>query len=434
MHFAIRKLHLNYLNEIETKTIKPTAVPNDKNTHQNKNKPAPKNVLPSAQDRQEVVLPSAQNGQKVSMFESKEEVKRKNSGCALRRKQEPSREIVAIIFYTIFCSFWNFIRKMWCSSRLSPPTMKPSIEKELKALECEDLESGIEKVKKSNLEKDFESLEIAQGFESLVKQAHKQLEDKLLEELKEAQELQEKERKDDENDLVILRNEFEQELQDVIAESKKIMETQQDQESSNEETESGQQQKAPVPILIISPSTSPTTTPSRFQNASPEIVTPEPKSFKPSQKLPNFIQDSKRLNMKTPTRIANKNPTAIPSKKPKNSPTKLPKVTPSKTPIKHPNIGSAIVSPEGKPPNTKPPKKPPPDSIHNNHDGGQRVRVGAADNKPGQHRNKVRWKDAAPNQRVSGRENYDKKRKDAAQVQRVPGQKQRDQKGPQRVC
>ena len=93
MHFAIRKLHLNYLNEIETKTIKPTAVPNDKNTHQNKNKPAPKNVVPSAQDRQEVVLPSAQSGQKVSMFESKEEVKRKNSGCALRRKQlEPSKK------------------------------------------------------------------------------------------------------------------------------------------------------------------------------------------------------------------------------------------------------------------------------------------------------------------------------------------------------
>ena len=57
------------------------------------------------------------------------------------------------------------------------------------------------------------------------------------------------------------------------------------------------------------------------------------------------------------------------------------------------------------------------------------MRVGTADNKPGQHRNKVRWKDAAPNQRVSGRENYDKKRKDAAQVQRVPSQKQRDQKG-----
>ena len=90
------------------------------------------------------------------MFESKEEVKSKNSGCTLRRKQEPSKEMVA----------------------------KPSTEKELEALELEDLESSLKKVKKSILEKYFESLEIAQEFESLVKQAHKQLEDKLLEEMK----------------------------------------------------------------------------------------------------------------------------------------------------------------------------------------------------------------------------------------------------------
>ena len=56
--------------------------------------------------------------------------------------------------------------------------------------------------------------------------------------------------------------------------------------------------------------------------------------------------------------------------------------------------------------------------------------MSAANDKPGQHRNKVRWKDAAPDQRGSGRENYDKKKKDTAQSQRVPGQKQRDQKGP----
>ena len=53
------------------------------------------------------------------MFESKEEVKRKNSGCALRRKQEPSKEMVA----------------------------KPSIKKELEALELEDLGSSIKKVR-----------------------------------------------------------------------------------------------------------------------------------------------------------------------------------------------------------------------------------------------------------------------------------------------
>ena len=58
------------------------------------------------------------------------------------------------------------------------------------------------------------------------------------------------------------------------------------------------------------------------------------------------------------------------------------------------------------------------------------MRVGTADSQPGQHRNNVKWKDAAPDQRVSGRENYEQKKKDTAQSQRVPGQKQRDQKGP----
>ena len=51
MHFAIRKQQGNHLYKLETKTIKPTAVPNDKNTHQTKNKPAPRNVLPSAQNK-----------------------------------------------------------------------------------------------------------------------------------------------------------------------------------------------------------------------------------------------------------------------------------------------------------------------------------------------------------------------------------------------
>ena len=125
------------------------------------------------------------------------------------------------------------------------------------------------------------------------------------------------------------------------------------------EVESGQQQKAPAPILIISPSASQTTTPSKLQDASPEIVTPEPSLFKPSQKLPNYIQDSKSLSLKTPTMIVNKNLTAIPIKKPTNSPTKLPRVTPNKTPAKTPNIESAIVTPEVTPPNTKPPKNRP---------------------------------------------------------------------------
>ena len=59
------------------------------------------------------------------------------------------------------------------------------------------------------------------------------------------------------------------------------------------------------------------------------------------------------------------------------------------------------------------------------------MQVGAADSKLGQHRNKVRWKDAAPAQRVPGRENHDKQKKGAAQIQRVPGQqKQRDHNDP----
>ena len=148
-----------------------------------------------------------------------------------------------------------------------------------------------------------------------MKHAHKQLEDKLLEETKEAQEVKAKERKNDEHDLVILLNKLEQELHDMIAESKKIMETQHDKEASNEEIESGQHQKAPTPILIISPSASPTTTPSKLQDRSLEIVPPEPKSFKPPQKLPNYIQDSKSLNLKPPTMIADKNATEIQIKK-----------------------------------------------------------------------------------------------------------------------
>ena len=46
---------------------------------------------------------------------------------------------------------------------------------------------------------------------------------------------------------------------------------------------------------------------------------------------------------------------------------------------------------------------------------------GAAIIKPGQHRNKVKWKDAAPAQRVPDRRNKKLKR-DTAQIQRVPGQ------------
>ena len=156
-------------------------------------------------------------------------------------------------------------------------------------------------------------------------------------------------------ELELENKKFNNNFQEMIAETKKVMETQQDKKASNE-SPMEKDQKAPAPILIISPS-----------------------------------------------------------------------ATPTKTPVKAPNIESAIVTPEVKPPNTKPPKKPPPDSKYNNHAGGQRVRVGAADSKPGQHRNKVRWKDAAPAQRVSGRENYDKKKKDAALIQRVPGQqKQRE--------
>ena len=84
----------------------------------------------------------------------------------------------------------------------------------------------------------------------------------------------------------------------------------------------------------------------------------------------------------------------IPSKKPTNSLTKLPRVTPNKTPVKTPNSESLIVTPVVTPPNTKPSKKPPPDSAYNNHAGVQRVRVGAVNIKPGQHRNRVKWKDA----------------------------------------
>ena len=49
---------------------------------------------------------------------------------------------------------------------------------------------------------------------------------------------------------------------------------------------------------------------------------------------------------------------------------------------------------------------------------------GAAIIKPGQQRNKVKWKGTAPAQRVPGWEKQNKKQKDAAQIQRVPGQNQ----------
>ena len=47
---------------------------------------------------------------------------------------------------------------------------------------------------------------------------------------------------------------------------------------------------------------------------------------------------------------------------------------------------------------------------------------GAAIIKPGQKRNKVKWKGVALIQRVPGREKHDKQQ-DSAQVQRVPGLK-----------
>ena len=56
--------------------------------------------------------------------------------------------------------------------------------------------------------------------------------------------------------------------------------------------------------------------------------------------------------------------------------------------------------------------------------------MGTANIKSGQHRNKVKWKDAAPDQRVPGWEKHNKKKKDAAQIQRVPSQNKCEQKGP----
>ena len=318
---------------------------------------------------------SAQNKQKVSVLETKEELKKKNSGYALQSKElESSLKEVA----------------------------KSSIEKELETLEMapelKDLESSLEKVKKSNLEKDFESLEIVQEFESLVKQAHKQLEDKLLEEMEVAQELKEMVRKDDEDDLVALLGEFEQELKELNV-ANEMIKTRKNNEAPIEDFVEKGLQKNPAPLSTVTPTKSLTHTPTK-------LLTPDPNM------QPKLLQHKRNCIQGIPT--------MIPSKKPKNCPTKLPKVTPAKTPIKPPNIELAI----------KPPKKPPPDSKCNNHAGGQRVRVGAANIKPGQHRSKVRLKDTVPDQRVPGWEKHSKKKKDAALIQRVPGQKQRDQKVP----
>ena len=142
--------------------------------------------------------------------------------------------------------------------------------------------------------------------------------------------------------------------------------------------------------------------------------------LKPSQKQPNYIKESEGFDIK----IKTKNPTNVPTA----YPNKLRAVTPTKTENKPPNIKSKfIIQPEVKLPSSNPPKKPPPDSKYNNHAGGQRVRVGAADIKPGQHRTKVKWKDTAPAQRVPGREN-NKQWKDAAPAQRVPGRRNKKQK------
>ena len=123
---------------------------------------------------------------------------------------------------------------------------------------------------------------------------------------------------------------------------------------------------------------------------SPNIVTPETKSN--SVKLSTFYN-----------KVASNTTTETASKFYIN---KLRAVTPTRTENKPPNIETkSIIQPEVKPPSSKPPKKPPPDSKYNNHAGSQRVRVGAADIKPGQHRNKVKWKNMAPAQRVPGRDN-----------------------------
>ena len=74
-------------------------------------------------------------------------------------------------------------------------------------------------------------------------------------------------------------------------------------------------------------------------------------------------------------------------------------------------------------PNIKPPKQPP-DPKYNKNTGVKRAARGAADIRPGQQRKKVKWKGAALAQRVPGRESHDKQN-DSARVQRVPGWKQR---------
>ena len=426
MHYAIRKLHLNHLNELETQIVEPTAVLNEKKTHQ-EIKSAPSNVPPSAQNKQE-----------VSVIETKEELKSKNSGCALRSKQVHNEEF----------------KPEKTSESPSPhktqkaPVFEAAVDdhkNNKKKGEHSKLESSFKAVSKTSIEKEFETKEIVL-FESLMKQANEeaQPEEELLEGTEVPQEIEEmvkrarkdalkndatkrhetlkqevhqEENQQDVGDLIRLVNELEQELQEMVAESKKIMETQQDRKAANE-SPMEKDQKAPAPILIISPSATLTTTPSKLQDASPEIVTSEPSLFKPSQKLPDYIQDSKSFSLKTPIN------------KPTNSPTKLPRVTPIKTPVKPPDIESETASPEVKPPINKPPNKPPPDSNYNNHAGGQRVRVGTANIKSGQHRNKVKWKDAAPDQRVPGWEKHNKKKKDAAQIQRVPSQNKCEQKGP----
>ena len=201
-------------------------------------------------------------------------------------------------------------------------------------------------------------------------------------------------------------------------------------------------QKQPEPIQDIqdynmgTPSEIPTITPTNYPNKLTTAVIKQTVAKLPDIKPPIVTSENKtinqnELNIQDIQDYNKSTPTAIPIKKPTNSPTKLPRVTPNKTQLKPPSIKLTVIAQQTKPISIKPPKKPPPDLEYNNYTRAQRVQIGAANRRLGQQHNKVKWKRAAPTQRVLGWENHDKQKKDAAQIQRVPGQKKRDQKGTQ---
>ena len=105
----------------------------------------------------------------------------------------------------------------------------------------------------------------------LVKQAHKQLEDEVLEDMEVAQKLKEMVRKDDENDFIALLVEFEQELKELRSVANEMIKTGANYKAPIEDFVEQKLQQKPAPLQTVTPTKSQTYTPTKLLTPNPNI-------------------------------------------------------------------------------------------------------------------------------------------------------------------